>query len=668
MKKQSQFFNNKNKKDSSKFDFADIRSAAAKAMSKPKKRSVVEAAEEEELFDEDYSEDVAVPADLAKTTKLVFFRKYDTYQALLEVMPKKDLPVKDCYSKVILYIMRWFRNRLGDEVFEKYPDIAYLRSDYPMPDDYEKFSIENVHNIEGLNFLDLETIYLSKKKAWFFHLAEPDNGQEKKDIQGRTFRTDICVYRGRNSVVLGIKESCREPEQNSEDASGYRPGFVRDIFYDRQLIVGEQGIDGKYVFATRPVRVNGKSKADCEKLYTDLIMSKNRQMPVLFLPGDFYREHKDEVDEKTVSLLGYCHVVVWNNTCRKLFESVMGSEELVTAAESGKLIFYRNTKRQNYTTDYYDGEEENVLSRIKAVALHEPIRKRCDFGRYASSPLVEDLTGETADKDAETVAFEENRRRTEIKDLRQKVGDYERDNDRLQRENDRLTAENKRFSKDNTKISSDFSKKDNEISELNIKNKELAEEAERLRGVLAEKEKQINAQLREERERTLPLLKMPASDKVKKDSILSWIKECYSEELIIHKNAEKSFNADNRNIDWHKFCMMIHFLAGYTKHRNSGGVAIDAAAAREYDPEEASFMVEPTGTGQGATEIYKDKYTIAVKGVDGKQKNVLMDLHIKSGKGNDVNMIRIYFYYSPELRKSIIGYMPGHLPTRKQAH
>lgn len=667
MKRQTQFFNNKNKKDSSKFDLADIQSAAVRSMTKSKKKSAAEA-NDEELPDEDVSDEVVVPSDLAKTTKLVFFRKYDTYQALLEIMPKKDLPVKDCFSKVILYIMRWFRNRLGDEVFDKYPDISYLRSDYPLPDNYEAFNIESVHNIEGLNFLDLETIYLAKKKAWFFRLAEPDNGQEKKDIQGRTFRTDICVYRGRNSVVLGIKESCREPEQNSEDASGYRPGFVRDIFYDRQLIVGEQGIDGKYVFATRPVRVNGKSKADCEKLYTDLIMSKNRQMPVLFVPGDFYREHKDEVDEKTVSLLGYCHVVVWNNTCRKLFESVMGSEELVTAAESGKLIFYRNTKRQNYTTDYYDGEEENVLGRIKAVALHEPIRKRCDFGRYTSSPLVEDLTGETADKDAETVAFEENRRRTEIKDLRQKVGDYERDNDRLQRENDRLTAENKRLSKDNTKISSDFSKKDNEISELNIKNKELAEEAERLRGVLAEKEKQINAQLREERERTLPLLKMPASDKVKKDSILSWIKECYSEELIIHKNAEKSFNADNRNIDWHKFCMMIHFLAGYTKHRNSGGVAIDAAAAREYDPEEASFMVEPTGTGQGATEIYKDKYTIAVKGVDGKQKNVLMDLHIKSGKGNDVNMIRIYFYYSTELKKSIIGYMPDHLPTRKQAH
>ena len=668
MKRQSQFFNNKNKKDAPKFDLADIRDAAAKTMTKPKKRSVVGTMETEDLFDEDLSEDVIVPTDLAKTTKLVFFRKYDTYQALLEVMPKRDLPVKDCYSKVILYIMRWFRNRLGDEVFEKYPDIAYLRSDYPKPEEYESFSIENVHNIEGLNFLDFETMYLARKKAWFFHLAEPDNGQEKKDIQGRTFGTDICVYRGRNSVVLGIKESCREPEQNSEDASGYRPGFVRDIFYDKQLIIGEQGLDETYFFSTRPIRLKGKSKAGCEKLYTELIMSKNRQMPVLFIPGDFYREHKEEVDGKTVSLLGYCHVVVWSDSCRKLFESLMGNEELVNAAESGKLIFYRSTKKQDNPTDYYDGEEENVLSTIKSVGLHEPIRKRCDFGKYLLTPSVEYLTDEAADKDAETVAAEESMRRAEVKDLRQKVGEYERDNDRLQRENDRLAAENKRFSKDNTKISSDFSKKDDEILDLKNKNNELAEEIEQLKCQLEEKEKQISAQLREERARTLPLLKLPSYDRDKKEGILSWIRECYSDELVIHKNAEKSFNADSRNLDWHKFCMMIHFLAGYTKHRNSGGIAIDSTAAREYDPEELSLMVEPSGTGQGATEIYRDKYTIVIKDKDGKQKKVLMDMHIKSGKGNDANMIRIYFYYSPELKKSIIGYMPDHLPTRKQGH
>ena len=137
----------------------------------------------------------------------------------------------------------------------------------------------------------------------------------------------------------------------------------------------------------------------------------------------------------------------------------------------------------------------------------------------------------------------------------------------------------------------------------------------------AEKEKLINAQLREERSRTLPLLKMPAFDKDKKKNIISWIEECYSDELVIHKNAEKSFNDDNRNLDWHKFCMMIHYLAGYTKYRNAGGVAINPSAAREYDPEESSFMVEPAGTGQGATEIYKDKYTISIKDEDGKQKN-----------------------------------------------
>ena len=78
MKKQTQFFNNKNKKDSSKYDLADVRSAAAKSMTKAKKRTVAETTEEEDLL-EGLSDEVVVPTDLAKTTKLVFFRKYDTY-------------------------------------------------------------------------------------------------------------------------------------------------------------------------------------------------------------------------------------------------------------------------------------------------------------------------------------------------------------------------------------------------------------------------------------------------------------------------------------------------------------------------------------------------------------------------------------------------------------
>ena len=114
--------------------------------------------------------------------------------------------------------------------------------------------------------------------------------------------------------------------------------------------------------------------------------------------------------------------------------------------------------------------------------------------------------------------------------------------------------------------------------------------------------------------------------------------------------------------------MMIHYLAGYTRYRNEGGKAIDSYAAREYDPEDAAYSAEPVSSGQGAIDTHKDKYTITITGKDGKKEDVLMDMHIKTGKGKGDNMLRIYFFYSPELKKSVIGYMPGHLPTRKDGH
>ena len=109
--------------------------------------------------------------------------------------------------------------------------------------------------------------------------------------------------------------------------------------------------------------------------------------------------------------------------------------------------------------------------------------------------------------------------------------------------------------------------------------------------------------------------------------------------------------------------MMIHYLAGYTRHRNKGGQALDPSAAREYDPEDSAYRIDPTSSGQGATEVHKDEYTITIS-EGGVKKDVILDLHLKRGKGNDSDMLRIYFYYSPVEKKSFIGFMPRHLPTR----
>ncbi len=610
------------------------------------------------------TQNVSTVVSLAKTTKLAFFKQYFTYQAFLEIHPAGDISADLCFVKTILYIMRWFRNRLGDEVFEKYPDTVFLKDSFPEPENYKDFNLEESKNIYGFSFIDFEAVYTNKKSVWLVRLTEPDNGNERKDIYGRNFTTEIFVYLLPESVALGIRESCREPDTNLEDASGYRPGFVRDMFFDKDLIITEFGLDKRYAFMKKPVIINGKSGEACDKVYQELIDSENRQMPILFVPGDFYKKNTEEVEKKTQSLLGFAHVVVWENTPAKLFSQTMKSEELNDVAGEGQLIFYRSTKGKDFPSDYYESDTEDLLESIKLRAQKEPCRKNFGFSTFNFKPSWWEIT--KADETEENqISVEEisSAYEKEIARLNIQLNDLRTDNDSLQRKNNSLETENKDLDKRLTKLFSDVYKYNEENSDLKGRISGLEEDIRRLEATKIQEDMLWKSKLSSEKERYLPVLNLPTVSKDKKDDLIAWIEKYYSDVIELHPDAIKSLKNDNRNIDWHKLCMMIHYLSGYTRYRNGGGVAINLSAAREYDPEESGYKAEPTGSGQGSTEIHRDKYTITVNG-----KDVLMDMHIKYGKGRDDNMIRIYFYYDSESKKSIIGYLPDHLPTRASSH
>lgn len=220
-------------------DNFDMSKVMSKRIKQEEKKQKEEQRQAEDKAKEEAEKAIKEPSvELGKTNKLVFFRQYNTYQALLEIHSTGNIANKYVYAKVILYIMRWFKDRLRKGGIEDYPAISFLKDDYPMPEDYTQFDLNKVSNINGFDFIDFETAFLRDKKAWVVYLSEPDNGQERSDIQGRTFTTEISVYKQKSSVVLGIREACREPENNTEDATGYRPGFVRDMFYDDSLYCG----------------------------------------------------------------------------------------------------------------------------------------------------------------------------------------------------------------------------------------------------------------------------------------------------------------------------------------------------------------------------------------------------------------------------------------------
>ena len=628
------------------------------------KNAKLEQQRAEEQSVEEPEESAKGPAvELGKTNRLVFFRQYNTYQALLEVHPSGALAADDVYRKVILYIMRWFRNRLGEEAYKEIPDIAFLWDLYPDPEKYELFDPEGVSNINGFDFIDFESVFLNDKNAWVVRLTEPDNGKEQKDIHGRTFTTGISVYKQESSVVLGIRESCREPEANTEDAIGYRPGFVRDMFYDPDLILTEQGIDTEFSFAHQAYRLNGKSAEACKRLYDGLIASNRRQMPVLFVPGEYYEKHAEETDKKTESLVGYCHVIVCENGCRKLFEQVMDNVEFAEVAEEGQLIFYRTNCLQEYPSAYFEDDSEDLLDNVKFIAQSEPLRKVCDFRAFSFETSggisAADVKGGADETAAELLAQYE----AEIAGLQTKVKDLERDNDLLQRRIDAIESENKKLDKEIRKSFSEISKNIKNLDEAIAERDRVKDDLNRLREETMRESVIVRSMIRDIKERYKPLLNLPPLSREKKAEILDWIREYYSDVLVIHPKGEALFFDDKRNIDWHRFCMMIHYIAGYTRYRNEGGIALDSQAARDYDVEDSAYTVEPSGSGLGALEMHKDEYTITIS-EGGESREVLMDMHVKYGKGMDSNMIRIYFHYSGVEKKTFIGAMPGHLSIR----
>ena len=614
-----------------------------------------------------------------KVTNLLFYRQYNTYQALLEAYPQNGMSVSDCFSKIILYIMKWFKDRIGEEGLTSVPEVSFLNTDYPDPEQFGSFDINNTKDINALSVIDVKTAYMDKKDAWMFQLVEPDNGNENRDIHGRVFTTNICVYKKAETVVFGVRTSCKEPVTNTVDADVYRPAFIRTIFRDTDIEISEAGVPYEYRFKDEPTMLNGKSSADCNDLYDNLIANPNRQLPVLFVPEDFYynadgEKRKDKIDGKTVSYLGFCHVVVWTKSNQKLFGQAMDNQELVDVSSEGQLIIYRSNPGRSSEVEpsYFEADDEDLYTEIDStIKKADPLRRTYDFREYDlvadhwdTEKVLQLITSGDMDNSEEVKLINAERDR-----LKARIEELDRDNQDLQQRNEELGRSNDKLEKERNKAVSDVVRIQNAADEYKQKYKQEKEEYDRLQTKCITYEMMIDGAANIAKEKFMPLLHFPRFEKGAKEEILNWIDEYYSDKLIIHDNARKSFLKDNRNLDWRMFCMMIHYLAGYTYYRNEGAKAMDKTVARDYDPDGYGFVCTPTSTGSsGSKNIYSSDYTVNISEYDDEEDNVSLDMHIAKGKGRDDDMIRIYFYYDANIKKSIIGYMPDHLRTRSIPH
>lgn len=603
-------------------------------------------------------------------TKLVLYRHYTTYQGVFSIWPKEGTTMEDCFSKAILYVMKWFRSRLGDGDFEAYEELKGLQTDYPEPKDSRKFDIAKVGELRAQVLLDIHTLYRDDLKDWTFRLQEPDNNNDQSGMLGRTFVTNIFVRQEEKQVVLGVKVTCREPASNGGEASVYRPGFIKNMNEDGHLEMGEYGIPRKYSFTTGVFRLNGKSNQDCTEMFESLIDNKERQMPIVFCPVEYYEQNQVQMEGIAKSLLGFAHVVTVENGVNKLFGTNMNRQEYIDTIAQHQVILHKENHvfAEQVEPLYFDTEEETIQVQLQEFVKQEPKRKQFSFGTYQfyteARKAYQKAELERRDKDSIYAArYEEEKEKRER--LESDYHEVKQDIARLENKNQALQREVKKKDEAIRVISSEKDKQWKDMDQLRMELEQLKEKHE-----AAVTEVPDTTAIEENYKKIIkPLIDCPQYSSSIRSDVIAWIKKYYDDTLIVHPRAEKALADDNRNLDWKRLCLIIHYIAGYTVHLNEGGTTRDENIAREYDPMECAISVDNTSSGDsGATEIFKDKYTINISTWDSGKSDVILDKHVKYGKGQDSNMIRVYFYYDADIKKSIIGYMPDHLPTRKDSH
>lgn len=472
--------------------------------------------------------------------------------------------------------------------------------------------------------------------------------------------------------MMAIRTTCREPV-GSPPAKVYRLGYIRHgLMQDEDLILTEAYTDRQYQINGKPILVNGKSKKSCIHFCEKLLFNSERQFPLILVADPkLYDKHKDIIDEFAYYVTGHAHVVILGDGPNKLAYSVLNRPELGNVLKDKQLAFalidsYPDISVDNLEPKYYylagsDQDPVELLDSVKdeLITYHRGSTYNYFVAEFYSTVKVNKImsqVGVGGDFDREALEATISEQLAQLASARESESNLTVELQKKQRDYDSL---NKKYNKALSDLEKAGMNQSDSYSEIESRLQEMSDalEAEKIRN------KELSKPFTDEHG---ALLTIPATNN--RDAILQWIEDSYCGEdgcLIIHDRAKDSFRRDSTNRDFRRICLMIHYLNGFTRIMNEGNDPVTAnKKAAAFDVLNNRFEVTRSSSAEGAMRLYKDEYTIDISAFDPDKKNVLLDFHIKKGKGMDTDSIRIYFHYDPEIGKSIIGYMPDHLKIR----
>ena len=585
--------------------------------------------------------------------------EYPTYQAIYELHPQNGLDTSGLFRKSVLIVADWIRGRVA----QNGGDTSFL-SMYPDPSEYGTFQVEGAPDITPHSGFDVASQYSKKEKSWALRVIEVNT---EKDYY-QSFKTDIAIRELESLVLLAIRITCRETERE-ELADVWRTSFVTQVLMkDEDIIVTEKACPIDFPIKLGAISLNGKSKQVCEMFNTDFIANEGRLFPIVIMPETILsRIDQHELLKKMVyKIKGISYITVLEESVNKLFISVMNKPELAKELEKGdKCLVITDPKAEDgfkthvlfNGTEDQDGNEiidEPVLDDVCKHVQNYLRKKDVNYGdllflsELRQVVLLENLPTAASEAEKQEIAlvFE--------KALEEKDEDLRRMSEEVAKRDKKIKDLEK-----NLQAAHHENKSDKLAMELDDKEAEI----KRLKDEIIEKDDQI-AGLREESlraiERYKPLFDLPLPQ-ASIESIIAWVERNYGDRVILHDRAKKMFISNGSGRDLAFICRMFHYIYGYTclVGQHAGDPTGLQESLKAYDV--LDEHLEVTDVGRNPIMHHPESYEIDISMYNPSAGKVVMDKHVKDGKGMDSDSIRIYLYYDSEMEKTIVGTMLEHL-------
>ena len=558
--------------------------------------------------------------------KLLKNRVYPTYQLYAVVNSK--ISAEETMVIAVLETFSWLRKRFRDLTI---PD----EINYPEPDKYKGVKLDDFKSFRINEGYVVDVVFIKEKGVWAFQLVEPDLGpepgnenQERKPAPGRVFATNIAfrIYNGKLECGLEqIIPIIRDTHQiNSTDKLDRLINYIRSN--ERQL---------PFVLTVEYKKIVDFNSLIKNKPGFDINNLLNRNIDGLMVVTDDVKEEPIEAKMREMAgrKMGYAQFGFLPD---KYIKNI--NDSLECNISSGDVcVFYpeKYNQKKLFKRDSIKLNEKQFLADLEKELQEFPKYKNINFGNviFINEARIEELNKiiELSNSKEEIIkAIEDKIKVIELK--------YE----------DNIAA-----------LSNEMHEKDEKIDRLKAEIKELNEKVDKnylqVEKFKSDHNDQIN-KLNLKIEWKDSKLNQPS----KTEDIPEWVEKQFAGKLIFHNRAIGEIKkTPTGKTDMSLVCDAIDYLANEYRDERLGLISKDDSNNICSDKYNRSFEVTPVG--EKSIEMYTKEYKVKYrKNQNIKLKEVLLDQHLKVGKGNKDNL-RIYFFYDEEKDLIVVGSLPKHL-------